>query len=144
MPKSSRARWYGVALLVQSLGIYDLLKAVRDDLKRFKDEQRNESGETGLPLASLDMELKALVEASAEGGIRLVLAKLGGKIKSGQVSTIRLTFKPTSQPALVPPSTHEPERAATTSARISMPGIKIPRITRKRPQARSMRAHART
>ena len=79
----------------KELGIYELAKAVRNEIKKIIDDPEIRKKPI-LYLDSLDLELNVVVSKAAKTGLKFLVVTVGADYEKENISRIKLSFKPLS------------------------------------------------
>jgi hypothetical protein len=77
----------------KELGIYELIKGIRAEIKNLMEDQEIKADPL-FELDSLDLELSIVVSDATDAGFKFFVASAGAKYKEEQVSKIKLSLKP--------------------------------------------------
>jgi len=77
----------------REVGIYELIKGVRAEIKKVKDDPEVQKDPL-FNLKALELELNVVVSRAAETGIKFFVVTAGVNYKKEQVNTIKLNFEP--------------------------------------------------
>lgn len=77
----------------KEMGIYELVKSVREDFKKIESDQEIQKNPL-FTVKTLELTLNATITSMAEGGIKFLIVTADAKYEKEKLTSIKLTLEP--------------------------------------------------